>query len=277
MNNTTRTILTEVLAETDALLWPLRRQGDDPSQAQLAAQHVYFRKGLPYRKAGDGKTRMALLRELEASGLVIVTRENGRASHWKLTDHADEVTRALVGMPGRKECFTVMRRMVKLADAGDYLPATTSDGARFIRETDLGGFTYTDKSYLDAVYRQQAVLAYAWPRGWVTSALACGYGRSNSPMAHALTDAGKTALTMPATKTALPKRDAALADHYCNRTTDHGEAWESARHKERMTIYLQPYFVGWETVNELKTISAGTDASEKPEPTRRQPRQKATP
>lgn len=267
MNASTTQTLVELLAQTDALLWPWRRQGDDPTDALLAARVEYRDKGLPYRNAGDSKARMLKLAELEKAGLVVVYRGCGRASHWKLTDHADEYTRALVGMPGRKVCLSLMRRMLKLAARGDCLAGSPGSAfpEKYIRETDLGGFDYTnDKPYFDASQKLLEKLAFAWPRGWIASALMGGCGSQNAPMAHGVTNTGLAALTMPATKIALPPCDDALADLYCNRFADHFEAWESARPKDHMTIFLQPYFAyGWETVNEL---SAGTDAdAKKPE------------
>jgi hypothetical protein len=79
-------------------------------------------------------------------------------------------------------------------------------------------------------------------------------------MAHAVTVEGLAALSEPARKIELPKRDAGLADLYAGRFVDHGEGWEVARHKDEFAIWLQHYFSGWRTVSE--TNSAGTVSAE---------------
>jgi hypothetical protein len=255
MNSNIKTAVVELLAETDALFWPLRRQGDEPAQAQLAGRYHYQRKGLPYRKTGDKLARSAFLRELEASGLVTVSRDNGRASHWKLADAGDEYARALVGLPGRRDCLKVMRRLVKLADAGHYL-ATTGDGLRYIREADLCGCTFDlvgRQKFYDAVFDLQNALAPAWPRRWTVSALTPPYGGHHAPLAHAITAEGMAALSLPVRKIKLPKADAKLRDLYNHRFVDFGEGWESARHKSEFAVWLQPYFTSCETIS-------GTDA-----------------
>jgi len=166
----TNDALIALLAETNAVWEPLRNESRRSSQWFF--QREYRRcGGVPWggksTSTAEGQERRKLLAELEASGLVVVTRGGqGKATMVRLTDKGLERAREAAGIPSLAESLEFLRiaealyarlRKRRYGSDRDCLGGHLVSEAELVKELGVGAV------------QVERLAAPALERGWLSS------------------------------------------------------------------------------------------------------------
>jgi len=179
--------LIRVLAKTDGLFALYRFEGGQHAGSAIWARCEHFLESgvtMVSPNTKDAAERVAygrMVGALTRADMLARNRPRGRTRGVRLTPAADEILRALCGLPGLLESFAAMQRMVAIGETDDAItyswPATKE--APLIRETlllDPPERTWTEENDFRLTVTLESHLAPARWRGYVETA-SDGYGR----------------------------------------------------------------------------------------------------